>query len=211
MAEPGPFRRRRTRKARPALVQQLSPVTLLRGIVICLFMSLLNPATLAASADPLLESPTESNKPKCWIFTHLQKSGGSTVKGILRHDPGSVEVTYDNQRWKLGDDMTGQFFRHYVARNMSAVSGGHTEALRRWATTSDGEGPTCGFYTLFRHPVSRMVSAYFYCQTYVRDPLCASMIMRAVDVDLLTFAEHWSNFAVRQFALNFISADDVMA
>ena len=70
---------------------------------------------------------------------------------------------------------------------------------------------SCRFFTMFRHPISRMVSAYFFCQLHEEDSACASGIVRARHVDLLTFAKHWSNFAVRQFALSFVPAEDVMA
>ncbi|CAN0469810.1 unnamed protein product, partial [Scytosiphon promiscuus] len=56
----------------------------------------------------------------------------------------------------------------------------------------------CQWFTLFRHPVSRMVSAYYYCKEAPSDTACASEILNARDVDLVTFAKHWGNFALRQ-------------
>lgn len=50
---------------------------------------------------------------------------------------------------------------------------------------------------MFRHPVARVVSAYFYCKKAAVDPLCATSIMRADEVDLLTFVQHWGNFGLR--------------
>lgn len=41
------------------------------------------------------------------------------------------------------------------------------------------------------------------------DQLCASDFVSSRDVDLATFARHWGNFAVRQFALALVSYDDV--
>lgn len=41
------------------------------------------------------------------------------------------------------------------------------------------------------------------------DQLCASQFVSSRDVDLKTFAKHWGNFAVRQFALAFVSHDEV--
>lgn len=59
----------------------------------------------------------------------------------------------------------------------------------------------------FSSPVSRVVSAYFYCQRAPHDQLCVAVVMDAAKVDLLTFAEHWGNYALRQFALASIKAE----
>ena len=42
------------------------------------------------------------------------------------------------------------------------------------------------------------------------DSLCATEVMSARDVDLLTFAKHWGNFAMRQFLISSVSYDDVL-
>jgi len=149
-------------------------------------------ATAAPAAAPFEEeeevSPLDNNQ--CWIFTHLQKCGGSTIKDSLKHVWGAEAGIYDNMRWKIGDEYSLDFGEQLATgeSRFKVMSGGYPEALRR----SPAVDSTCRFFTMFRHPVSRMVSAYFYCQ------------------DLLTFAKHWSNFAVRQFALRFVPADDVL-
>ena len=53
------------------------------------------------------------------------------------------------------------------------------------------------------------MSAYFYCQRAPHDQLCAAVVLDASKVDLLTFAEHWGNYGLRQFALASIKAEDV--
>ena len=58
-------------------------------------------------------------------------------------------------------------------------------------------GERCQGFTMFRHPISRVVSAYFYCKKAPEDPLCATSVMKAKDVDLLTFVQHWGNFGLR--------------
>lgn len=144
----------------------------------------------------------------CWIFMHLQKCGGSTVKKMLQDRWGSRYFVYDSMRWKFGDEFS-RGFGEKLARgdDWNVMAGGYPEALRRTAAVD----ASCRFFTVFRHPISRLVSAYFYCQILEDDVACASNIVRARDVDLLTFAKHWSNFAVRQFALSMVPADDVMA
>ena len=72
----------------------------------------------------------------------------------------------------------------------------------------------CAFPPAFAHrtsssPVPRVVSAYFYCQRRPHDQLCATVVKDAAKVDLVTFAEHWGNFGLRQFALAFIKSEDV--
>eukprot|EP00752_Nemacystus_decipiens_P016383 g14645.t1 len=144
----------------------------------------------------------------CWIFMHLQKCGGSTVKKLLADRWGPRYFVYDSMRWKFGDKFSREFGEKLASgKPWNVMTGGYTEALRRAPAVDD----SCRFLTLFRHPISRLVSAYFYCQDLEADVACASNIVRARDVDLLTFAKHWSNFAVRQFALSMVPADDVMA
>ncbi len=163
-------------------------------------------ALAAAPAEEEEVSPPVNNQ--CWLFTHLQKSGGSTIKDILKDVWGAKAGIYDNWRWRFGEEASLDFGEQLATGKspFNVMSGGHTEALRR----SPAVDSTCRFFTMFRHPISRMVSAYFYCQVYPGDEACASEIVRAGDVDLLTFAKHWSNFAVRQFALRFVSVDDVV-
>ncbi|CAM9141477.1 unnamed protein product, partial [Laminaria digitata] len=68
----------------------------------------------------------------------------------------------------------------------------------------------CKWFTVSRHPISRMVSAYYYCQKVPGDQICATHVLDASQVDLVTFAKHWGNLAMRQFVLSIISIDDVM-
>lgn len=66
------------------------------------------------------------------------------------------------------------------------------------------------FTTVFVSPVPRLVSAYFYCQEVPEDQLCATIAMKAGDVDLLAFAEHWGNYGLLQFALANVAPEDVL-
>eukprot|EP00904_Undaria_pinnatifida_P009052 jgi/Undpi1/5277/HiC_scaffold_2.g00558.m1 len=166
----------------------------------------------AASAAPYLESSetAEANK-QCWLFMHLQKTGGSTLKGIISKGftPRFV-ASYDSKHWKLGGQVLQSYSQKLANESQWRVLvGAYTEAFHRSGVV-DGK---CKFFTVFRHPVSRLVSAYYYCKhpRHLSDPVCASMVVNANDVDLVEFAEHWGNFAMRQFAVHFVSADDVMA
>ena len=55
------------------------------------------------------------------------------------------------------------------------------------------------------------MSAYFYCKKSPGDGLCASRVFLAEDHDLLSFAEHWGNFGLRQFSLAFVPPEDMLA
>ena len=160
----------------------------------------------AADATPTLESVVPISD-KCWIFMHLQKCGGSTVKEILHKSWGPRYFIYDSERWKMGDNFLQAFGKKLTdGEQWNVMTGGYPEALRR-STAVDEK---CQWFTMFRHPISRMVSAYYYCKEAPGDIACASEVMRARDVDLATFAKHWGNFAMRQFALSLVPADDVM-
>lgn len=143
----------------------------------------------------------------CWIFTHLQKCGGSTVKEILKESWGSRYFIYDSMRWKMGEGFLGPFAERLATKkDWNVMTGGYPEALRR----SPAVEKNCRWFTMFRHPVARMVSAYYYCRELPGDVACASEIVDAREVDLLAFAKHWGNFALRQFVLSMVSADPVM-
>ena len=53
---------------------------------------------------------------------------------------------------------------------------------------------------MFRHPLSRLVSAFMYCQYFINDPLCASahFSKRGTFVD---WAAHWGNYLFRELIL----------
>ena len=167
--------------------------------VICILLSTI----FSCNSVPLISNDDD----KCWVFQHLQKAGGSTVKSILRNSWGDEFSIYDSGQWKIGDDFLQLIGDRFVnGKKWKVVVGGYTEALRRSRFVEE----KCKFFTVFRHPISRIVSAYYYCKNHPQDPLCASNILKSDETDLVTFAKHWGNFGVRQFILSFLSADDVM-
>lgn len=110
---------------------------------------------------------SNNNGEDCWVYTHLQKSGGSTMKIMLFDFWGSDNTTtYDSYQWKIGPKLAES-----VAANLGspgglkAVAGGYPEALRRAPAFQGDDGSTpCRWLTVFRHPVHRLVSAYYYCR-----------------------------------------------
>lgn len=59
-------------------------------------------------------------------------------------------------------------------------------------------------------PISRLVSAYYFCSTYPDDQLCADTPRGANNDDLLGFAEHWGNFGLMQFVLAYVKPEDIV-
>lgn len=146
---------------------------------------------------------------QCWIFTHLNKAGGSTVKKILFSHWLHKSTTYDSYQWKKGAILTDSTAASVVKdAGLNVAAGGYTEALRISPAFSP-EGEKCKWFTVFRHPIARLVSAYFYCKVDPTDQLCASDFAMSRMIDLRTFAKHWGNFAVRQFAFSLVSHEEV--
>lgn len=134
----------------------------------------------------------------------MPKSGGSTIKKILYRWWGQENTfLYNSDAWKLGEKEAARFVRG--EKNWRLAVGGYSEVLRRHGA----EG--CQWFTLFRHPVARVVSAYYFCRTKPQDQACASSILRSEDVSLVTFARMWGNFAVRQFSLGKLDIDSIVS
>ena len=146
----------------------------------------------------------------CWIFHHMRRSGGEPVKVILNsflQENSLRRGLYGNSAWRKGTDFTREF-----CNNDYVISwGAYAEGLRKRKGTQ-----SCKWFTVFRHPVARVVSAYFHCRkegpSWKEHSLCASGA-RDPDfrVDLLNFAQHWGNFGLRQFALAFVLPEEVRA
>lgn len=164
---------------------------------------------VAGGVKPLLSSgpkETFTTEQRCYIFTHLAKAGGTTISRILKlwakTKPHLYSLRYDTDEWKKGTK-----YAKRVAHEMgdfALIYGGYPEALRPHV------GDECKWFTLTRHPVPRVVSAYYYCQKSPKDQCCASMEVDAKKVDLNTFAEHWSDYGLRQFALTFVLPEPVL-
>ena len=190
----------------PSFLSRMKVRRLLRGTLLFLLDSRGTTRPAAADAVPTIEVSVPITD-KCWIFMHLQKSGGSTVKQILEDVYSHKYTIYDSYQWKQGGAYLQSIAKTLAGgQSWNVIAGGYPEALRH----SGGVDEKCQWFTVFRHPVTRMVSAYYYCKEVPSDTACASEIVNARDVDLITFAKHWGNFAVRQFALSLVPVDDVL-
>ena len=148
------------------------------------------------------------NVGNCWIFNHLEKSGGMTIRQIMTPTSGgkgSGPTLYYSKEWKQGDKFTSNILP-LLGGKVKYLAGGYVEALRGFPTIVD----KCKFFTMFRHPVARMISAYYFCKYRSSDPLCGTPAVDARKVDIVTWAKHWGNYALRQFSIDLIPVDDVL-
>ena len=62
----------------------------------------------------------------------------------------------------------------------------------------------CAWLTVYREPLARLVSAFYYCKhsRWLYDPLCASAELDARNATLREFARHWGNYALRDLLLH---------
>lgn len=86
------------------------------------------------------------NTKKCWIFTHMNKSGGSSIKKLLRPWMEHNNVTqgsYDSQQWTAGMG----YARGYIKMGNTITWGGYTEGLRPYGAQ---KAQHCKWFTMFR-------------------------------------------------------------
>lgn len=82
-------------------------------------------------------------KRKCWVFNHMNKAGGSTVKYMLKPWIESNNVSlglYDSSQWQDGKE----FAQQYVNSNYTLTWGAYTEGLRSYGAKD------CEWFTIFR-------------------------------------------------------------
>lgn len=91
----------------------------------------------------------------------MVKSGGSTTKSMIRAFTRRSKVVrseFANAMWLKG--RTGKIIAEKImTTGEGVIYGGYAETLRQ-VEGSD----RCKWFTVFRHPVSRLVSAFFYCK-----------------------------------------------
>ena len=161
----------------------------------------------SVNSIPNVGELTSHDDKKCWIFMHHPKSGGTTVKEIINENFKRTSVLYDTLQYKNGKPYLEYFTNNLLNSNKWDIAiGSYTDVVQ----SVNAVNKKCKAFTVFRHPISRMVSAYYYCKSAIRDNLCASMFLDARSSDLLTFAKHWGNYALRQFALTFVPIENVI-
>lgn len=142
---------------------------------------------------------------KCWVFLHLERNGGTTIKKILYRRWKIAYDFYDNDQWQGGDVIAAKYAeRLLVDRQLRVIAGEHAEGLRSMV------GDRCKWFTVFRHPVSQLVSAYFYCKQRPHKLGCAYEHSDKREEDLVMFAKHRGNLSFQQFMLNYVTFSELI-
>eukprot|EP00752_Nemacystus_decipiens_P004779 g4350.t1 len=151
-----------------------------------------------AVIDPAAEAPEY-----CTLYNHQVKSAGTTIKDKL--ETASLEAGMARPGLCL-------FGPGHEQSCLEAINGsnpvvvGYTELLRDIMNEWRRE---CDYFTIMRHPIDRLVSAYFYCPE--RDPQwrprewCGQEEQDLVQTQelLVEFAKrNWRNKAFRQMSYN---------
>lgn len=171
-----------------------------------LSIQLLSTPTRAAEDKPAVVD--EATKPiardeGCWVFSRMAKTGSSTLTLILEDwykRNNYIFRAFSPHRWHHLP--RGKNFR---TENTTLVGGAYSEAL-----FALGEGGECKWFTIFRHPIPRLVSAFYYCK-YKRpdDTPCGGGAMDLATADFYSFAELWSNMALLHFITGFVTPNEV--
>lgn len=81
---------------------------------------------------------------KCWIFVHMNKSGGTSVKKLLspwiQQQNNVSQGLFDSKEWASG----AEYAQSYTGTGYTMTWGGYTEGLRPYAAEN------CMWFTVFR-------------------------------------------------------------
>ncbi|CAM9587948.1 unnamed protein product [Ectocarpus sp. 12 AP-2014] len=101
-------------------------------------------------------------------------------KGDL--DGGGDIVGYRTDEWRQADALIEGVYAPNLLdeKRYRIATRGYVEALRR----SPGVAEGCQYFTVFRHAVNRVVSAYYYCRnpSHSWDPLRASSVVSSTEL-----------------------------
>lgn len=110
-------------------------------------VAFLLPSTLGARTGAQLrleEAGPASDTRKCWVFNHMNKSGGSSVKRLMMPWVAQANASfaiYDSDQWKGGSE----YAQEYASADITITKGGYTEGLRAYGAQQD-----CTWFTMFR-------------------------------------------------------------
>ena len=142
--------------------------------------------------------------PSCVAFHSMHKSAGLTFVTVLSHIVHQVlhgtllkceqqEWSWELKRCPDGGDVM-------ASRQPRLLIKGHSLSM---AATGPWMQPTCKWVTLFREPISRSISAYFYCKLERPiDPLCGHTHFNFHNQSYGDFASFWSDFGFREMLLH---------
>lgn len=139
----------------------------------------------------------------CWVFRRNAKSGTSTIARILEDWGERHGIQIAKLDWETWEDVDKR--KGFLSENHTLIAGGFQEALY-----GVGGGRNCSWLTILRHPIPRLVSAFYYCKYKVpQDIICNDGPLDVRNADFPTFAKFWSNMAMRFIILGFVKPDEV--
>lgn len=177
-------------------------------------MTYLSLALLLLPAGAVQLHRGAENSSKCVVFHSQHKSGGATIEQKLSRYPqrysgvDSAEWNFckyckfhcDRENWQCENQTCPQESKFTPVENLKVAFKGYTPLLagtKEWGSAGDGK---CVWATMSREPISRLVSAYYYCKLrWGNDPLCGSGALDVSKSTLLEFAKHWGNYLFREF------------
>lgn len=111
----------------------------------CLLLVKIGAIIAGVDPDVNLRLPTSSLTPrKCWVFSHMNKAGGTSVKTMLLEDADRQKTSYKcyNERWyRQGKTVATEF----LDSAPTIVVGGYTEGLRGQENLQN-----CKWFTMVR-------------------------------------------------------------
>ncbi|CAN0193658.1 unnamed protein product [Ascophyllum nodosum] len=138
----------------PVAGGSMKPAAPGRGAWAGIWASLLLGCSAIFAPFPPDEPPTY-----CTVYHHLVKSGGTSIKDQLRRE--SVVNKLPRPGLCTSDGRTsGQMCLD--ALHNSTIIMGYGEEMRN---ALNATGRRCEFFTMMRHPIDRLVSAFMYCPT----------------------------------------------
>lgn len=81
----------------------------------------------------------------CWVYTHMNKSGGSTVKTLLLRHTANERVPHGLVKENVYT-RGGSAMKKFLGQNFTISAGGYSEGLRPFG----GGVEDCMWFTMFR-------------------------------------------------------------
>eukprot|EP00904_Undaria_pinnatifida_P005747 jgi/Undpi1/2301/HiC_scaffold_13.g05685.m1 len=149
-------RRKRFLQARKAVVGKVRPSTWgAMALVIC-FLSRSGCEAIYATHHGETNDEATDLPAHCTMFHHMVKSGGTSIRSKLS-DASAVAGGPDPGLCVIGPETHEPCID---ALHHSSVIVGYVELLRH---PMEAVGRHCHYFTMMRHPIDRLVSAFFYC------------------------------------------------
>lgn len=143
----------------------------------------------------------------CWVFNHMPKAGSTTTLSLFRTFAGAQKQKRANvgfSPWE--DDLRLSEIRD---GNLTFIWGEYTKSLRAM-----GSYKNCKWFTLMRHPITRIVSMFLDCKYQSRgDQNCGkgAFDFDVEGADLHAFARVYRNESLRQFIMVFFRPQEIRA